>query len=83
MVVILIVGVTTRIVWEAAAIAIVDAIEGTVLAETNAAGVIHNAAVVTFDEAKAIVSGAAKVKHELVVIAGVIMDEVSYADEKM
>jgi len=37
--------VATRIVWEAAAIAVVDAAEGTVLAETDAAGVAHDVAV--------------------------------------
>jgi len=42
----LVVGVATRVIWEAAAIAIVDATKGTVIAETDAAGVIHDAAVI-------------------------------------
>jgi len=79
----LVVGVAAGIVWEAAAIAVIDGAEGAVLAETDAAGVIHDAAVIAFDEAKAIVGGATEVKHELVIVAVAIVDEVSCADEKM
>jgi len=42
----LVIGVTARVIWEAAAVTIVDAAEGTVVAETDAAGVVHDVAVV-------------------------------------
>ena len=46
------------VVWEAAVITVIGAAEGSVLAETNATGVVHNAAVVAFDEVKAAIGDA-------------------------
>jgi len=51
----LIVGVAAGVIWEAAAIAIIDATEGTVVAEAEVTVVVHGAA---FDKPKAVVGGA-------------------------